>query len=169
MLDLRVEDMVLNPAYFREITDFATAILTTNQDAPFQIKINPLVRSIGFLESLHFMQDLYVNGEVYQDYRRNKEVKKQYTKALTHFLDDFKAQTRQYAKRQNIWYRKECDFVWMDVMGGDSGPKRIHAVINRLVDCLKLNRNNLKDYLNADEQAKVRAVNTEPEANKVLK
>jgi hypothetical protein len=39
----------------------------------------------------------------------------------------------------------------MDVMGGDSGPKRIHAVINRLVDCLKLNPSDLKDFLNADE------------------
>ena len=54
-------------------------------------------------------------------------------------------------------------------MGGDSGPKRIHAVINRLVDCLKLNRSSLEDYLNADEQANVRAVNTEPEVAKVLR
>lgn len=50
----------------------------------------------------------------------------QYSKALNFFLNDFKAKTRQYAKRQNIWYRKEQDFVWMDAMGGDSGPKRMH-------------------------------------------
>ena len=54
-------------------------------------------------------------------------------------------------------------------MGGDSGPKRIHAVINRLVDCLKLNPNDLKTHLNSDEQAKLRAVNTEPENMKLLK
>lgn len=88
---------------------------------------------------------------MYPEYRRQKDVKRQYTKALTLFLNDFKSKTRQYAKRQNIWYRKEADFVWMDVMGGDSGPKRIHAVINRLVDCLKLNPNDLKNHLNSDE------------------
>lgn len=36
-------------------------------------------------------------------------------------------------------------------MGGDSGPKRMHAVINRLVDCLKLNPADLKQYLDADD------------------
>jgi len=51
----------------------------------------------------------------------------------------------------------------MDVMGGDSGPKRVHAVINRLVDCLKMDRNQLKEHLATDEQAKMRAVNTEAE------
>ena len=57
----------------------------------------------------------------------------------------------------------------MDVMGGDSGPKRMHAVINKLVDCLKMKPEDLKTYLDSDEQAKLRAVNTEPEDLKVLK
>jgi hypothetical protein len=35
----------------------------------------------------------------------------------------------------------------MDVMGGDTGPKRLHAVINRLVDCLKMSELELKEYL----------------------
>ena len=63
VLDLRVEDMVLNPLFFREINDFASAIYS-KEDSQNQIKINPLVRSIGFLESMHFLQKLYVNGEV---------------------------------------------------------------------------------------------------------
>jgi tRNA A37 N6-isopentenylltransferase MiaA len=59
---------------------------------------------------------------------------------MRRFLDDFKAQTRQYAKRQNIWHRKEEDYVWVDVMGGDSGPKRLFTVVNRIVDYLKMDR-----------------------------
>jgi len=80
------------------------------------------------------------------------------------YTNDFKAKTRQFAKRQNIWYRKEDEYVWIDVMGGDSGPKRLHAVVNRMVDYLKLDQEALKkDVLAADEQAKLRAVNTDPE------
>ena len=56
------------------------------------------------------------------------------------FLDTFKAKTRQYAKRQNIWFRKEEDFYWVDVMGGDSGPKRLYSVVNRLIDGLKMDK-----------------------------
>jgi hypothetical protein len=47
----------------------------------------------------------------------------------------------------------------MDVMGGDKGPKRIHAVINQMVDYLKME--SVKAVLGSDEQAKMRAVNTE--------
>ena len=55
-------------------------------------------------------------------------------------------------------------------MGGDSGPKRLHAVVNRMVDYLKLDQEALrKEVLAADEQAKLRAVNTDPEVKKGLK
>lgn len=104
------------------------------------------------------------------DYGRKPELKRLYRKLLISYLDDFKAKTRQYAKRQNIWFRREADFVWIDVMGGDSGPKRLHAVVNKMVDCLKLDRTSLKQNLLAsDEQAKLRAVNADPECQKALK
>lgn len=60
VLDLRVEDIVLNPLFFKEILDFATSI-TLQDDAPFKLKINPLLRSIGFLESLHFLRELLIS------------------------------------------------------------------------------------------------------------
>ena len=85
-------------------------------------------------------------------------------KLIGEYLNDFKAKTRQFAKRQNIWYRKEDDFVWIDVMGGDSGPKRLYAVVNKMVDNLKLDREVLKkEVLDSDEQAKLRAVNADPQ------
>lgn len=80
------------------------------------------------------------------DYKRRNALKREHLKSLNHFLEDFKAKTRQYAKRQNIWYRKEHDFVWIDVMGGDGGsPKKLHTVVNRIVDCLKLDKETLKN------------------------
>lgn len=54
-------------------------------------------------------------------------------------------------------------------MGGDSGPKRMHNVINKMFDCLKMKQEDLTQYLDSDEQAKLRAVNTEPDQMKALK
>ena len=89
-------------------------------------------------------------------------------KALKNFQEDFKAKTRQYAKRQNIWFRKEEDFLWIDVMGG-STIKRLNDVVNRVIGCVAMDRNKLKEMLKTDEQAKLRAVNGDPENAKELK
>lgn len=99
VLDLRVEDMVLTPQFFNEITDFAEQL---TQQAPFQIKINPLLRSIGFLETIQFLNSLYrfknkdgeESSQLYFDYRRRYDVKKYYQAQLGFYLDDFKAKTR---------------------------------------------------------------------------
>ena len=61
VLDLRVEDMVMNPLFFKEIADFSQAVAAQN-NALFKVKINPLVRSIGFLESLELLRKLQING-----------------------------------------------------------------------------------------------------------
>ena len=55
-------------------------------------------------------------------------------------------------------------------MGGDSGPKRLYSVVNKMVDCLKMDKESLKkEILESDEQAKMRAVNADPENRKELK
>lgn len=57
MLDLRVEDMILNPMFFSEIVDFAQQMVSLPNPTE-NLRINPLYRSIGFLESLSFLNDL---------------------------------------------------------------------------------------------------------------
>jgi hypothetical protein len=59
---MRVEDMVSNSGYFKEIIDFADIIVKKND--PYLNKINPFYRSIGFLETMKFMNDFYL----YNDY-----------------------------------------------------------------------------------------------------
>jgi len=60
--------MVLNPHFFPEILDFAHQILTHPSHS---LKLNPLYRSIGFLESLHFLESLILDeGGVAFDYKR---------------------------------------------------------------------------------------------------
>ena len=161
--------MILHPGFFNEVSTFAQQLLA--QDDPLlQAKLNPLVRSIGFPETVTFLRALLQADPdhfIHFDYRKKPAMRTHYTKALNFFLNDFKAKTRQYAKRQNIWYRRESEFVWMDAMGGDAGPKRMHQVVNRLFECLKMDRQSLQIELDSDGQAKMRAVNTENE--KILK
>lgn len=54
-------------------------------------------------------------------------------------------------------------------MGGDS-PKRLHSVVNKMVDCLKMDNETLnQSILKGDDQAKLRAVNTDAEGIRELK
>ena len=54
--------------------------------------------------------------------------------------------------------------MWLDVMGGDHGtPKKLQSVVNRIVDCLRMEKSQLEtSVLASDEQAKLRAVNADP-------
>jgi hypothetical protein len=49
--------MVLNPGFLGEIVDFAQA-MTLHDNSENQLSINPLVRSIGFLETMNFLREL---------------------------------------------------------------------------------------------------------------
>jgi hypothetical protein len=53
VLDLRVEEMVMNDAFFPEVIDFSQKI-TDNGDLE-NLKINPLIRCIGYLESVKYL------------------------------------------------------------------------------------------------------------------
>lgn len=55
--------------------------------------------------------------------------------AFGHFLDKFTTATRQYAKRQMQWFRKDEDFVFVPVNVNASKPERVaraHAEILRI-------------------------------------
>ncbi len=83
MLDLRVEDMILHPNFFEEIFDFARLLVEKGDE--YSLKINPLYRSIGFLETINYLQSLYTHTkpndisnrdpEVFPDYNMRKGVK----------------------------------------------------------------------------------------------
>jgi len=36
-------------------------------------------------------------------------------------------------------------------MGGDSGPKRLHATVNKMVDYIKMEREGIREVLASDE------------------
>lgn len=157
MLDLRVEDMVLNPNFFPEIIDYASQLsMIPDENA---LKINPHWRSIGFYESVKYLRSFHElqDPTLYFDFLKRQSIKKQYTNLTSLYLEDFKAKTRQFAKRQNIWFRKESDYLWIDVMS----EGKIHNVVNKMIDHLK--KPNIKSVLLSDEQEKMKNANSDEE------
>lgn len=62
-----------------------------------------------------------------------------------------------------MWFRKESDYLWMDVMS----EGKIHNVINKMITFLR--KEDIRRDLEADEQEKMKNVNTEEETQKELK
>eukprot|EP00347_Sterkiella_histriomuscorum_P002465 403368043 len=169
VLDLRVEDMIMNDAFFPQLVDFSKQCV--NQKDPELHKINPLFRSIGFLESIRYLQSFHqleggVNGEnsmIFMDYLKRKSINTAYQHIAKSYLDDYKAKNRQFARKQNKWFRKEQDYLWMDVMM----EGKIHNVINKMITYLR--KDDIRKDLESDEQEKMKNVNTEDETHKELK
>lgn len=132
---------------------------------PYAMKINPLARSIGFMESIKYLQAFHQleDKNLHFDFGRKKSVKKQYQKLASLYLEDFKAKNRQFAKRQNIWFRKENDYLWVDVMS----EGKIHNVVNKLIGYLR--KPDISDDLASDEQEKMKNANTDEEVQKQLR
>lgn len=65
-----------------------------------------------------------------------------------------------------MWFRKEPDYLWVDVMS----EGKIHNVVNKMISHLRLeNPIDIRRELDCDEQEKMKTVNTEPEYQKALK
>lgn len=62
-----------------------------------------------------------------------------------------------------MWFRKEDEFLWIDVMS----EGKIHNVVNKMIDILK--RDDISEYLKSDEQEKMKNVNTNNQELKVYK
>jgi len=155
--------MLLNEGFFREVVDFGSALI--DQNDPHQLKINPLFRAIGFTETLRYLQAFHrlTDPYLYFDFAKRKGVRSQYKFLAKLFLDDFKAKNRQFAKRQNIWFRKESEYLWLDVMS----EGKIHNVVNRLIDHLR--KPSLAQDLASAEQEKLKVVNSDEETRRDLK
>ena len=119
--------------------------------------MNPLFRAIGFLETVHFLQAFHRlrDPRLYFDFIKRKPVRSQYNSLAQLYLDDFKAKNRQFARRQNAWFRKEPEYLWLDV----TSEGKLHNVVNRVIDHLR--KPSLAEDLSSDAQEKMRVANTE--------
>ncbi|CDW77441.1 trna isopentenyltransferase 9 [Stylonychia lemnae] len=163
VLDLRVEEMVMNDAFFHEVIEFSKII--SEHENLENLKINPLIRCIGYLESVKYLQSFHHLGEeqIYLDFIKRKQINSSYKQIAQKYLNDYKAKNRQYAKRQNIWFRKEQNYLWLDVMM----EGKIQNVINKMI--VHLMKEDVRRELESDEQEKMKNVNTEDDSQKELK
>ena len=85
--------MVLHPDFYGQVLDFAKQASNTD---PFAFQVNPLVRSIGFLESMGFMRRILEDFPTLEtsDYKKKKENNRLLKKLIGEYLNDFKAKTR---------------------------------------------------------------------------
>lgn len=86
--------MVMNDNFFPELIDFAQ--LLVNQKNPNILKVNPLLKCIGFLESVKYLQAFHQLGDpnIYVDFMKRKNIKANYKHIATRYLEDYKAKNR---------------------------------------------------------------------------
>ena len=88
--------MLLNPDFYPQLLDFAEEVASCGDSFSFQT--NPLVRSIGFLESLTFLQRV-LEEPLPTEPKQRKEYNRRLKRVIGDYTNDFKAKTRQFAKR----------------------------------------------------------------------
>lgn len=83
-------------------------------------------RAIGYRQSL--------------DYLERENPKDNDDEAFAEYLAQFTTATRQYAKRQMQWFRRDDDFVFVSVPLSEDKSKRVHAVADEIASLLALSR-----------------------------
>lgn len=83
--------MLLNENYFGELIDYAKLLINENKNDV--MKINPLSRSIGFMESIKYLRSFHSFNDpyIYYDFMARKATRNSYKKVLELYLNDFKA------------------------------------------------------------------------------
>ncbi|KAM3130652.1 hypothetical protein pb186bvf_017244 [Paramecium bursaria] len=119
------------------------------------LKINKLDISqvpypLGFKEYLN-LKEVIKRQRSEIRYLSESKRQEQLVKQITHFLEQFYGQTRQYSKQQKKYFKVyNQEFIWIDVDQQD--PIK---VIN---ETLNLDKENLKEYLNSKDQDKLKII-----------
>jgi tRNA A37 N6-isopentenylltransferase MiaA len=114
-VDLRCEQMLLR-GLLRECADlYITGVLRTESQVS---------RAIGYRQTL--------------EYLTRKRARENDGPALLKFIDDFATATRQYAKKQMQWFRREKDFAFIPVNMDAEKDERVARTAQLIADMCKL-------------------------------
>jgi len=126
-IDLRCEEMIVNHNMLNDVLDYWFHIRdficnqpdTTiyedilkfyNPKAPNTAslvkKLYPVTHSIGFLQALEFLNNIWEINQHSKNYSY-KKLKRDKVKAGVKFLRDFKTATHQYTKKQHTWFKNQ--------------------------------------------------------------
>jgi len=94
-----------------------------------------VTRAIGYRQALQYLKRA--------DVRRND------VDAFAGFLDDFKSATRQYAKKQMQWFRRDDEFAFVPIRMDDDKDERVRNAAEIIADLCKLRREDFDAELNS--------------------
>ncbi|KAL7545797.1 hypothetical protein ACHAWF_009146, partial [Thalassiosira exigua] len=100
-----------------------TADLHASGGLPDGSQVN---RAIGYRQAL--------------EYLKRKGAKRNDRAAFVAFLDDFATATRQYAKKQMQWFRRDVEFAFVPVKMECEKPKRASGAAKIIADMCKMSR-----------------------------
>ncbi|KAL7471286.1 hypothetical protein ACHAXS_011604 [Conticribra weissflogii] len=126
-VDRRCEEMLLR-GLLRE-----TAQLYVTGRLPEESQVT---RAIGYRQAL--------------DYLKRDNARSGDREAFTSFLDDFATATRQYAKKQMQWFRRDNEFAFIPVPMEKGKGERIKLASGIIADMCKLPRKQFEDELSMD-------------------
>lgn len=123
-VDQRCEEMLLR-GLLRE-----TAELYVNNSLPDESQV---ARAIGYRQSLAYL--------------KRDDAKMDDHNTFADFVDDFATATRQYAKKQMQWFRKDGDFFFVPVNMEDDKATRVKDTASLITDMCKVPRNDFEAEL----------------------
>ena len=126
-VDQRCEDMILS-GLLKE-----TANLYLNGGLPEDSQV---ARAIGYRQAL--------------EYLLREDAKMGDMDTFLAFIDDFATATRQYAKKQMQWFRKDSEFVFIPVNMDCNKADRVRMAAGDIADMCKLSRNEFEAQLYFD-------------------
>lgn len=107
-----------------------TATLYNNGGLPSDSQVT---RAIGYRQAL--------------EYLLRKDAKMNDAESFLSFVDDFATATRQYAKKQMQWFRKDAEFVFIPVDMECTKEERVKQAANYIADMCKLSRDDFEAQL----------------------
>ena len=135
VIDERCEDMIVQ-GLLKE-----TADLRLNGRLPDG---NQAARAIGYRQTL--------------DYLMRKNPKENDIDAFSDYLNKFTTATRQYAKKQMQWFRKDGAFVFVPVDMKQSKAERIDSVTSSVIQLCRAPRSVYESELSDDNSVSTRTI-----------
>jgi len=117
VVDDRCERMVMSGLLDETANMCISGALTTESQ---------ITRAIGYRQALQYLRR--------EGARRND------IEALTAFMDEFMSATRQYAKKQMQWFRRDDEFAFIPIQMNDAKDIRVRNAANIIADLCQLRR-----------------------------
>ena len=146
VVDERCEDMIIQ-GLIKETADLSLSNALPDEGQP--------ARAIGYRQTL--------------EYLRRSEPKNNDADAFSSYLDSFTTATRQYAKKQMQWFRRDGKFMFIPVNLNLSKEERVTMSSNQVLHMCKLSRSQYDRELISPESLSAKTISKNEQQAKGMK